>query len=378
MKVLIAPDSFKGTLWSWEVAELLAEALQEAGWEAEVRKIPMADGGEGTAQVLRRVLGLPWVTCGVRGPLGEPVRAGFAWEPESRSAYLDMASAAGLALVPPQKRNPLHTTTYGVGMLIGAAVAFGAREVYVGVGGSATVDGGLGALKALGARVKGLGKSLGTGGDLSRVRAVDLEPARRLFARRRLHVLVDVQNPLLGPRGAAPVYGPQKGASPSEVRRLERGLQRWAELLDPEGRLREVPGTGAAGGLAFGLAALGATLQSGAQFIATKLGVPEAIQWADLGITGEGCLDAQTAFGKVPWLVLQWAQANGRKCILVGGKAMEEQIFYKAGAGAVVAVLRGVCAEPEDREEAQQLLRQRMREFFRGMRTGWQLREAAE
>jgi glycerate kinase len=360
-RILLAPDSFKGTLWAWEVCEVLERGFRKAGVGGDFIHLPLADGGEGTAQVIGRLTGAEFRRAKVMGPIGEEVEAVYALDRKNACAYLDMASAAGLPLVPPERRNPLETTTYGVGSLLMDARAQGAEHLVVGVGGSATVDGGIGCLIALGAVIRdaeGRRIQRGVGGDLPRVAFVDLSQPRRWASGIRLTVAVDVQNPLLGPTGAARVYGPQKGAGPEEVEALEEGLKNWARLVEAETgkEFSQEPGMGASGGLSFGLAAIGAEVVPGARLVLEIARMRQQVADADLVITGEGMLDARTFFGKVPLEVLRMCVSAGKPCIMIAGKVEAAQRWLDEGATAVVPVLHGLCAEPETREEAEILL----------------------
>jgi glycerate kinase len=360
-RILLAPDSFKGTLWAWEVCEALERGFRRSGVDAEFIHLPLADGGEGTAQVIGRLTGAEFQSVTVTGPIGDSVVAFYALDRMNGRAVMDMASAAGLPLVPPDLRNPLSTTTFGVGQLILSAMEQGCEEIILGVGGSATVDGGLGCLIAMGAVIhdaQGNALKHGAGGGLHRVAGVDLTVCRERLSGIRLSVAVDVQNPLLGANGAAPVFGPQKGANPEQVEALEQGLNHWAGLLEKEvGRaFREEPGMGASGGLSFGLAAVGARIVPGARLVLQIARMDHHLAEADLVITGEGMLDSRTFFGKVPLEVLRMCVPAGKPCIMIAGKVEASQPWLDEGATAVVPVLHGLCAEPDTREEAESLL----------------------
>ena len=315
--ILIASDAFKGTIGSLEVAQSLRGPCEEAGFPVTV--LPLADGGEGTVDAL--------VTCGyeaheveVTGPLGQRVTArwaslnataggtagGGAGGTQGGTAVIEMAQASGLHLVDPSPQTAWDAHTYGTGELIAHAIEYGCTRIVVGVGGSATSDGGRGALRAL--------KDLGA--DTSGV---------------AFTVACDVDNPLTGPRGAAQVFGLQKGADPATVARLEERLERWADQLDPTGRVRCVPGAGAAGGLGFALmAGLGADRVSGAEFVLSAVGFDEQVARASVVVTGEGQFDKQTLGGKGPGTIIERAGATGVPVIVVCGQA-------KLRAGDVVA-----------------------------------------
>lgn len=348
-------------MWAWEVCEIIEQGLRAGGLHAQFHLIPLADGGEGTARVVGRLTGAEFRKVVVTGPLGDPLEAEYAIDRAHARAILDMASAAGLPLVPPHLRNPMNTTTHGVGELILDAINQGVREIIVGVGGSATVDGGIGCLAALGAGLRdatGSTVSRAFGRDLARIDSVDLSGCRDRISGVQLTVAADVQNPLLGPIGAAFVYGPQKGAHPDEVQQLERGMAHWAHLVELETgkRFSDQPGMGASGGLAFGLAAIGATVVPGAALVIRLAKLEQHIQSADLVITGEGMLDARTFYGKVPLEVLKVCLHASKPCIMIAGKVEAIQPWLDAGATAVVPVLHGLCAEPDTRHEAHTLL----------------------
>jgi glycerate kinase len=317
-RVVCAPNAFKGALSAGDAALAMALGVADAGGVAV--QVPVADGGDGTLDVL---LGATPGSCveavRVRGPLGAEVEARLGWLGEGE-AVVEMASAAGLRLVDPLRVDPLHASTYGVGELIRAALDRGARRIVVGVGGSATTDGGAGLVSALGARLlDGSGAALPPGGGalprLARVDLAGLDPRLRAC---RMEVAVDVRSPLLGPLGAAAVFGPQKGARLADVALLETGLSRWAELVAPT-RAAE-PGMGAAGGCAFGLAAIcGALIVPGAALVCDLVALDAALHGAIFVLTGEGRLDASTAAGKAPAEVARRAAAAGIPCVALAG-----------------------------------------------------------
>jgi len=330
MKIVIAPDSFKESLSAAQVARALAEGARCACPAAEIDLCPMADGGEGTVDAMVAATGGTTQTVQVCGPLGEPVRArfGLLGGGGPPAAVIEMAAASGLALVPAGRRDPLRTTTFGTGQLVLAALEAGARDVLVGVGGSATVDGGCGAAQALGvvfvARdgqpcVCGL-----AGGGLADVARIDLSDRDPRLADARVRVACDVTNPLTGPDGAAAVYGPQKGATGEAVAELEAALRHLAELIRRDVGLdvEALPGAGAAGGLAAGLVAFaGAALEPGADLVAEAVGLPARLAGADLCLTGEGKLDASSRFGKTAVGAARLAAAAGVPTVCIPGQA---------------------------------------------------------
>lgn len=301
--LVIAPDSFKGGLSAPEICRALEEGVLRVDPKVLVRRKPLADGGEGTAAALLAARpGGVWIPATVAGPLPErTVKAGFAWFPEDRTAVVEMASANGLALLTPGERNPLRTSTLGTGQLLDAAARQGAARILLAIGGSATVDGGIGAAAALGWRfLDACGQAVSpSGGGLRRIVRIVPPPPSALPL---VTVLCDVTHPLCGPQGAAAVFGPQKGATPAMIRELEAGLEHLAgQIAALTGRdLRAVPGGGAAGGLGAGaLAFLPAHLQSGIETVIEVSRFREALEGADWCVTGEGSFDAQSLRGKV-------------------------------------------------------------------------------
>jgi glycerate 2-kinase len=327
VRVLIAPDKFRGTLDAASAAEAIAKGWRRADRTAVVETIPMADGGEGTLDALVAALGGRRVRATVEGPLGDPVDAeyGLAPSPEGPLAIVEMARASGLALLAPSRRDPRRTSTAGTGQLIRLACQAGARQVVVCIGGSATVDGGAGMAQAMGIRLlDGSGRDLRPGGaalqELARIDASGLDPA---VGAARFVVATDVDNPLTGPNGAAVVYGPQKGASSEDVAVLARAMAHFAAVVhrDLGIDVRHVPGAGAAGGLGAGLVAfLGAHLRPGVEVVMEAVRLRERLEDADLVVTGEGTFDAQSLRGKAPAGVLQAAAEAGVPAIVLAGR----------------------------------------------------------
>ena len=315
-----APDSFKGTQSAVAVSEAIAQGLRRGG-AGHVRCIPMADGGEGSLEALSAALPVEWATEEVAHVLPERGVRGVRWlRMPSGEVVLESAVVVGLTLIDPGDRDPEEASTYGYGQLLGAVLEARPQQVVLALGGSATVDGGLGMLQALGARLSVGGRELERpfiGGDLGSLESIDLEPARRQLAGCSLVVATDVQSPLLGPQGAVQLFARQKGASDEALLRLEAGLARVAELLDDSGI---AAGDGAAGGLGFGArVGLGAQIQSGARFIAEATGLIGACADAGGVVTGEGCYDEQTQQGKVAWEVAKIATDAGIPCGIVAG-----------------------------------------------------------
>ena len=346
MKIVIAPDSFKEGLSASEVARAIEKGLKRVLREVRCVRVPMADGGEGTVEAVTAATGGRRIRRRVTGPLGTPVQAVFGLLPDG-AAIIEMAAASGLPLVPPHRRNPLVTTTYGTGELIRAACALGARRIVVGIGGSATIDGGAGMAQALGAVFRDrhgrlLHKGLG-GGALAAVATMDIEAVAATLQGVELLVACDVRNRLCGPAGAAAVFGPQKGASPAQVRQLDVNLAHFGRLLERASgrRLLNRPGGGAAGGLGAGLMGFcGARLVPGARLVTELVGLAGHLEDADLVITGEGRIDAQTAFGKTPAGVARLARQVGVPVVgLGGGLADDAQRRLRRGFDALEAAV---------------------------------------
>jgi len=322
LKIVIAPDSFKECLSSSAVADAIERGVIRVFPDAEIVKVPMADGGEGTVDAVAAATGATVRSSRVIGPLGERVEAHYAML--SDTAVIEMAAASGLHLVPADKRNPLETTTYGTGKLIKAALDEGVTKVVVGVGGSATVDGGTGMAQALGVRfLDNEGKPLdGCGGNLTRLARIDMSGLDPRVQQCAFEVACDVTNPLCGERGAAHVYGPQKGATPDMVEQLADGLVHLAQIMtrDIGVDVAQMPGAGAAGGLAGGLVAfLGAQLRSGVELLIETVHLEEKLKDADLVITGEGKMDRQTLSGKLPIGVARLASQRGVPTLAIAG-----------------------------------------------------------
>ena len=325
MRILIAPDKFKDCLSAIAVANAIADGLRRVDPNVQIDLCPLADGGEGTAEVLVNSLGGEWRETRVTGPLPEmKVTARFGLIENGKTAVMEMASAAGLALLKPQQRNPMYTTTFGVGELLMAAAHAGASQVILGIGGSATIDGGIGCAQACDLPViLQDGEPLSrteplTGCDISRV--VLIKHGRgSAIEKIKIAVACDVDNPLYGPRGAAHTFGPQKGASAREIEQLDTDLRELARRCVKTAEA-ELPGAGAAGGLGFGMVAFfGATLRPGVQIVLEAVKFTERLRGVDLCITGEGKLDAQTLGGKTVAGVAIAARRAGVPCIALAG-----------------------------------------------------------
>ncbi len=335
MKIIIVMDSFKGTLSANQACEIVAESIAERVTSAELVVKPMADGGEGTAQAMIKAANGQWVPHSVMGPLPDmQVEAGFAWFDSDRTALVEMASASGLELLSREQMNPLKTTTYGTGQLIKAALQYGAQKILLAVGGSATVDCGLGAAMALGWEfLDSHGNPVLLGGEaLERVAKI-IEPKKLELV--PVEVLCDVDNPLCGEHGAAGVYGPQKGATPEMVEQLGKGLMHLAVLVQEQlaRDIDNVPGAGAAGGLAAGaLAFMNATLVSGIETVMTRSNLRAELRSADWVITGEGSFDRQSLYGKVVSGIANLAlQSHTRIAVIAGEVSVPEKEYQKLG-----------------------------------------------
>ena len=331
MRVLIAPDSFKGSLTSVAVAQALARGWHHVRPDDEVRIAPLADGGEGTLVAVEAAGGWQWREAEAHDPLGRPIRARWLARNDGEVAFVEMATASGLSLVAADERDAARATSEGTGDVLRTVLDAGIRDISLGIGGSATTDGGAGLLRALGARVAD---------DLTAVDLAGLDPR---LAATRLRIACDVTNPLLGERGAAATYGPQKGATPGDIRVLDVRLAGWADALEAATgrRERNTAGAGAAGGVGFGLLALtdrfaSLTLEPGIDLVMVVTGFDDALASADLVITGEGRIDEQTAFGKTALGVARRAQAAGTRCVAVGGGVTAGGIDALAAVGASV------------------------------------------
>ena len=324
MRVVIAPDSFKGSVSALGVAQAMERGVRAVFPDAEVRQVPIADGGEGTVEALVTATRGRLEERTVRGPFGEPVRARWGVLGDGQTAVLEMAAASGLPLVPKDRRDPRVTSTYGTGELVRAALEAGLTKLVIGIGGSATNDGGTGLARALGVRfLDAAGAELPEGGAaLGRLARIDLAGLDSRLASAEILVACDVDNPLTGPRGASAVYGPQKGATPQMVAELDAALGHYARVAQAATG-RDValhPGAGAAGGLGAGLLFFTpARLRPGVDIVLETTGFVELVRGADLVLTGEGRTDFQTAMGKAPVGVAQAAKRHGVPVVCLAG-----------------------------------------------------------
>ncbi|MFG2019802.1 glycerate kinase [Actinomadura geliboluensis] len=362
MRIVVAPDSFKGSLSAAEVCAAVAAGARRAVPDAEVAAVPMADGGEGTLDCFLAARGGDAVEIAATDPLGRPVKARYALSGDGRSAVVELAAASGLPLVEDVPPDPLSAATHGTGELIADAVRRGAREVLVCIGGSASTDGGAGLLRALGVRfLDAAGAELPPGGAaLARLAAIDDSALPDAVRATRFRVACDVTNPLVGPAGAAAVFGPQKGASPAQVAELDAALTVFADVLAARGgpRVHDLPGAGAAGGTCGGLVGvLGAEPAAGAELVAAAVGLPAALAGADLVVTGEGRVDGQSAGGKVVSAVAALARDRGVPCLaLAGGVAGPLDELHALGLTAAFSLADGPRTLAELKADAAPLL----------------------
>jgi glycerate kinase len=382
MKIVIAPDSFKESLSALQVAAAIEAGMREVWPDAEYLKLPVADGGEGTVQAMIDATGGKRVEHAVTGPLGEPVDAFYGLIEgggEGLLAVIEMAAASGLESVPPARRDPMSATSRGTGELIRLALDAGARRFVLGVGGSATNDGGAGMLQALGVRLLDAdGRELGPGGaELARLDRID---ASRLDARVRdsaFQIACDVSNPLVGPQGASAVFGPQKGATPAMVAQLDANLGRYAEVIrrDLGREVADMPGAGAGGGIAAAMVVfLDGRLRPGVEIVCEAVGLDAAVRDADLVVTGEGRIDGQTVQGKTPMGVARAARAHGKPVIAIGGSlATDAGAVHEHGIEAVFAAVRRPCSIEEALAAGAENLRLAARNVAAALRLGGEL-----
>lgn len=373
MKAVVAIDSLKGSLSSMEAGNAIAEGIYRADAEAKVEVRPLADGGEGTVDALVQGMNGSLRKVRVTGPLGDKVDAAYGIIEEAKMAVIEMSAAAGITLVPDEKKNPLFTTTYGVGEMIRDAIEKGCRKFVVGIGGSATNDGGIGMLQALGydfLNSKGNAVPYGAKGleDLAEIRKEHVLPE---LAQCEFKVACDVTNPLCGPLGASAVYGPQKGATPEMVREMDQWLADYAKLATncSERADAEHPGTGAAGGLGFAfLTFTNAVLESGIKIVLEETKLEQYIQDADIVITGEGRLDGQTAMGKAPVGVAKLAGKYKIPVLAFAGSVTKDaRKCNEEGIHAFFPILRGITTleDAMDAENARRNLMETVEQVFR-------------
>lgn len=375
MKVVIAPDSFKESLSAVQVAEAIAAGWRRVYPHADIRLCPMADGGEGTVDAVVAATGGARRTSTVQGPLGDPVQAQWGWLNDAR-AVIETAAASGLHLIDMAERDVRRASSHGTGQLVQAALDAGAAQIILGLGGSATNDGGAGLLTALGARLmNAAGRHLEPGGAaLAALHSIDLSGLDPRLAETDIVIASDVNNPLCGATGASHIFGPQKGATPGQVEQLDHALGHFADVLAAAlGKdLRDTPGAGAAGGLGFAaLAALGGTFRPGVEVIAQLSGLAETVKGASLVITGEGRLDGQSLHGKTPVGVARIARAAGVPTIALGGSLGEDyKRLYTAGIDAAFSLVPGPLTLADAMRGASSLLADRAEDIARLWRLG--------
>jgi glycerate kinase len=384
MRILIAPDKFKGSLNAREVAESIAKGVRDALPDAEIEIVPMADGGEGTAEAICEARSGSWLKCKAHDPIGREIEARYGWIEDGKLAVMEMSEAAGMRRLSESERDPVRATTFGVGEMILDAVNRGANEIIIGLGGSATNDGGWGMARALGFRF--LSNAAGSKldgfkpsssqesdgelpGPVSKlVKLTQIEKSQDLGLP-KIIAAVDVQNPLLGENGATRVFGPQKGASEDELNILERALTRLADVVAKEFGFdyRDRPGAGAAGGLGFGLMSFcSATIRPGFDVVAEAVGLESKMKGVDLVITGEGSLDLQTLEGKTPAGVARLARKLGKKVFAIAGRYDGNQHVQEL-FDEVYQLARSGMSEKEQMKRAPELLREKAHELARDL-----------
>src|SRR5579883_1608213 len=380
MRVVVAPQSLKGSLSAAQTGQAIARGVREVYPDAEMSIVPVADGGEGTAQALVDASGGRMLQREVTGPLGTPVKAFFGVMGDGRTAVIEMAASSGLPLVPPEQRDPRITTTYGVGELILAALDEGCTHVIIGIGGSATNDGGAGMAQALGARLLDVqGRELPFGGAaLASLERIEADRMDARLQRCSFEVASDVTNPLCGPTGASAVYGPQKGATPAMVAELDAALAHYAQIhaRDLGQTVQNIPGAGAAGGLGAGLLAfLHARMRPGAQIVLEATRLEERLREADLAITAEGRLDSQTAYGKSVGAVAALAKKYGLPVLAIAGSLEENyQELYNLGIDGIAVLPSAPMTLAEAMEQADRLTTEATERALRIFRAGARFR----
>ncbi|TXC91317.1 glycerate kinase [Metabacillus litoralis] len=360
MKIVIAPDSFKESLTALEVASLIEKGFKEVLPDAEYIKIPMADGGEGTVQSIVDALNGNIIECQVTDPLGNKVPAFFGLSGDGQTAVVEMAAASGLHHVPPERRNPLLTTSYGTGELISAALDCGAKHIILGIGGSATNDGGAGMIQALGGKLlNSKGQQIEFGGaSLLDLSTIDLTMIDERIHKTKIEVACDVDNPLTGPSGASAIFGPQKGATAETIKILDKNLEHFADLIETtlKLKLRNTPGAGAAGGLGFGVLAAfsSAKLKSGVDIVLEKVDFDKHVKNATFVITGEGKIDSQTIHGKTPIGVARAAKKYNIPVIAIAGAlSNESEVVKDYGIDALFSIVPGAVTIAQALDQAE-------------------------
>ncbi|SHM64328.1 glycerate kinase [Caldanaerovirga acetigignens] len=374
VNILIAPDSFKGSLTSLQAANAIERGILKAascvGVKVDVDKVPMADGGEGTVEAIICAAGGRMVRTKALDPLGRETDSFFGLLPDG-TAVIEMAAASGLNLLKPEERNPMKTTTYGTGQLIKAALDYGSRKLIIGIGGSATNDGGTGMAQALGVRfLDAEGKEIGFGGgELSRIAKIDVSGLDPRVKEAEIVVACDVKNVLCGPQGASAVYGPQKGATPEMVKILDENLRHLAWIIkrDLGKDVLEVPGSGAAGGLGAALIAfLDARMKPGIEIIMEITKFEKKLKEADMVITGEGSTDSQTLYGKVPLGIGRMACKWRKPLVCISGSLKRGyEALYAEGITAFFSITSGPMTLEEAMKRGEELLEKTSENVFR-------------
>jgi len=383
MKIVIAPDSFKESLTALQVADAIEAGMREIWPDAVYVKVPVADGGEGTVQAMIDATGGRRVDVRVTGPLGRAVDAFYG--EAGGVAVIEMAAASGLEGVPPDLRDPRTATSRGTGELIRAALDAGARRFVLGVGGSATNDGGAGMLQALGVRLLDAdGKDLGPGGaELARLDRVDVSGLDPRVREAEFRIACDVDNPLIGPRGASAVFGPQKGATPAMVAQLDAALAHYADVIQrQDGTMRgqdiaQLPGAGAGGGIAAAMVVfLKGQLKPGVEIVTEAVGLDAAVRDADLVVTGEGRIDGQTVNGKTPMGVARIARRHGKPVVAIGGSlAADADAVHAHGIEVVTAAVARPCSVAEALAAGADNLRRAARNLAAALALGGRLQQ---
>lgn len=380
MKIVIAPDSYKESLSALEVATAIELGFREIWPEAEYVKIPVADGGEGTVEAMVAAMQGHLVHVDVTGPLGNTIQAFYGLSGDERSAFIEMAAASGLEQVPANLRDPLKTTSWGTGELIRHALDAGVEHIIIGIGGSATNDGGAGMVQALGARLlDAQDEDIAHGAmGLESLTRIDISQLDPRLAGCRIEVACDVTNPLTGKEGASVVFGPQKGATAEMIPRLDRALTHYAQLIarDLDVNVLELAGGGAAGGMGAALYAFcGAQLRRGIEIVTDALRLDACVADADLVVTGEGRIDSQTIHGKVPVGVAKIAKRYNKPVIgIAGSLTADVGVVHEHGLDAVFSVIYTICSLDEALKNASENVRMTARNVAATLKAGQLLR----
>lgn len=380
MKIVIAPDSYKESLSALEVANAIEQGFREIWHDADYVKIPVADGGEGTVEAMVEATTGRIVEVDVTGPLGEPVTAFYGLSGDERTAFIEMAAASGLEQVPVTLRDPLKTTSWGTGELIRHALDVGVEHIIIGLGGSATNDGGAGMVQALGAKLLDAQQNdIGQGGAaLEALAQIDISQLDKRLAACRIEVACDVTNPLTGKEGASAVFGPQKGATAETIDRLDTALAHYAQIIarDLKVDVLELAGGGAAGGMGAALYAFcGAQLRRGIEIVTDALQLDACVADADLVITGEGRIDSQTIHGKVPVGVAKVAKRYNKPVIgIAGSLTADVGIVHEHGLDAVFSVIYTICTLDDALKNAAENVRMTARNVAATLKMGQTLR----